>query len=85
MQVRTTYVGTINGFGAICNGEKLEKMVVEEERQVLYADEGKILRNKTTGELNSAVWLKDTTEEDYEEIDEPKSEQQTPIEKPVEE
>lgn len=39
-----------------------------EERPVLVADAGKMLRNKETGEICENIWLRDTTEEDYEEI-----------------
>lgn len=49
-----------------------------EERPVLVADEGMLLKNKNTGEVCECVWLKDTTEEDWEEIE---KEQEEPEEK----
>ena len=45
---------------------------------MLYADEGMLLKNKDTGEVCECVWLKDTTEEDWEEIE---KEQEEPEEK----
>ena len=50
----------------------------KEERPMLYADEGMLLKNKDTGEVCECVWLKDTTEEDWEEIE---KEQEEPEEK----
>jgi len=49
-----------------------------EERPVLVADEGMLLKNKNTGEICESIWLRDTTEEDWEEIE---KEQEEPEEK----
>lgn len=70
MEKRTTYVGTLNGAKGLWCGFKPEGLEVEEEREVLYADEGKVLKNKKTGDISDAVWLKDgDVQENYEEIE----------------
>lgn len=46
-----------------------KEVVSKEERPMLYADEGKLLRNKNTQEVCECIWLKDTTEQDWEEIE----------------
>ena len=43
----------------------------KELRVMLFPDDGKVLKNKTTGEISDGIWLKDTTIDDYEEIDRP--------------
>lgn len=46
---------------------------VIEERPMLIPDEGKVLRNKETGEISYGHWLRgEDTADKWEEIDEPK-------------
>jgi len=52
-----------------------EGAVVMEERPMLMPDDGKMLRNKNTGEISSGHWLRDGVAEDWEEIEEPKEEE----------
>ena len=71
MQIKTTYKGiTEQGTKGIWCGFKPDNITVTEEIQILYPDENKQLRNKTTGELTSCVILKSTTnQDDYEEVE----------------
>ena len=71
MQIKTTYKGiTEQGIKGIWCGFKPDNITVTEEIQILYPDENKQLRNKTTGELTSCVILKSTTnQDDYEEVE----------------
>lgn len=71
MQIKTTYKGiTEQGIKGIWCGFKPDNITVAEEIQILYPDENKQLRNKTTGELISCVILDDTTnQDDYEEVE----------------
>ena len=72
MEIRTTYIG-INEIGikGIWCGFIPSNVKVIEEKQVLYADTGKILRHKETGEKNHSVLLENgDSENNYEEIDE---------------
>lgn len=41
-----------------------------EIRVMLFPEEGKVLKHKETGEINSGVWLKDSVISDYEEVEE---------------
>ena len=51
-----------------------------ETTYILKADEGKLLRNKTTGLQTTAVWLKvGDSKDDWEEIDIP---EEDPVEEP---
>ena len=71
MQIKTTYKGiTEQGIKGIWCGFKPDNITVTEEIQILYPDENKQLRNKTTGELTSCVILNNTTnQDDYEEVE----------------
>lgn len=76
MEIRITYVGTLNGIRGMWCGFKPEGAIITEERTVLYPSEGKVLRNLTSGEIDSTVWLKsESLQTDWEEIDEPKPEE----------
>lgn len=46
-----------------------EGVVDKELRVMLFSVEGKVLKHKETGETTEGVWLKETTEDDYIEID----------------
>ncbi len=48
--------------------EPTGKAVEIQERPVLVPDDGKVLKNKKTGETSAATWLKDTMQDDWEEI-----------------
>lgn len=65
MEIRTTYIGTLNGVHGIWCGFKPKKAVIEEERLVLYPAEGYELRNLISGEIQSAVWLQSAEQQDY--------------------
>lgn len=57
MEIRITYIGTLNGVEGMWCGFKPESVTIEEERQVLYPAEGYELEKD--GERFSAVWLQD--------------------------
>ena len=40
-------------------------------RLMLYPEKGNVLRNKKTGDISYACWLRDTEPDDWEEIVEP--------------
>ena len=71
MQIKTTYKGiTEQGIKGIWCGFKPDNINVTEEIQILYPDENKQLRNKTTGELTSCVILNNRiNQDDYEEVE----------------
>lgn len=70
MEIRTTYIGTLNGVHGIWCGFKPKKAVIEEERLVLYPADGHELRNKISGEVESAVWIQSAgQQDDWEEIE----------------
>lgn len=48
-----------------------EGIVDQELRVMLFPENGKVLQHKETGELSDGIWLKDTTVDDYIEIDRP--------------
>ena len=70
MEIKITYVGTLNGVNGIWCGFHPEDAIITEERPVLYPEQGKELQHKETGEKFSAVWLKDgDTQDNYIEVD----------------
>ena len=69
MEIRVTYIGTLDDTPGMWCGFYPEEAVIEEERQVLYPAEGYTLKRIATEEIFSAVWLKDDdTQENYEEV-----------------
>lgn len=69
MQIRITYVGTLNGVHGMWCGFCPEGVEVEEERLVLYPAEGYMLKNKISEEVVSAVWIQSAEQqEDWEEV-----------------
>ena len=69
MQIRVTYIGTLDGIPGMWCGFCPEEAVITEERNVLYPAEGYSLKRIATEEIFSAVWLKDgDTQENYEEV-----------------
>lgn len=76
MKERTTYIGTLNGAGAVCCDKKPRGFKVEKTVIWYSADEGMVFTKD--GELFDSVVLKDgETIEQYIEIKDPR--------KPVEE
>lgn len=72
MEIRTTYVGTLNGVHGIWCGFCPEGVVVEEERLVLYPATGYLLKNKISEEEVSAVWIQSAEQQaDWEEVEIP--------------
>lgn len=64
MEIRTTYIGTLeNGVHGIWCGFKPEGAVIEEERLVLYPKLGYNLKNKQSGEIVGSVWLSSKEEQ----------------------
>lgn len=49
-----------------------EGAIIIEERPMLMPDDGKVLRNKNTGEESAGHWLREGNADDWEEIDEKK-------------
>ena len=72
MQIKKSYmVSYENGTSvwyAVDKEFSEDGIVSKEERPMLCADEGKTLKNKKDNYIIDKVWLKDTTEEDWEEI-----------------
>lgn len=69
MYIKTTYIGILDGNKGMWCGFLPEGVMVEDERQVLYPEEGNSLRRINTLEVFSAVWLQDgDVKENYEEI-----------------
>ena len=69
MEIKVTYIGTLNDIPGMWCGFCPEGAVITEERNVLYPAEGYSLKRKATEEIFSAVWLKDgDAQENYEEI-----------------
>jgi len=70
MEIKITYVGTLNGVSGIWCGFHPPDAIITEERPVLYPAEDKELENILTKERFSAVWLKDgDVQENYIEVD----------------
>lgn len=73
MYIKNTYIGTINGYGAIWCGfdprEENPEAIVNEIRPILYPEEGYILERISDGEQLPSVWLKDDDkQENYQEV-----------------
>lgn len=72
MQIKKSYmVSYENGTSvwyAVDKEFSEDGIVAKEERPMLCADEGKMLKSKKDNYIIDKVWLKDTTEEDWEEI-----------------
>ena len=68
MKIKITYVGILNRKRAMTCGFKPEEIIVEEERSVLFPEEGKeLLKNN---QRYSSVWLKDgDLSNNYTEVD----------------
>lgn len=70
MQIRITYIGTLDGVAGMWCGFCPEEAVITEERQVLFPADGYMLKRIATEEVMSSVWLKDgDTQANYEEVE----------------
>lgn len=75
MNIKTSYVGELNGIKGIWCGEKPEGLIVEKEVPVYWADEGKVFTKD--GEFFPNVVLQEGEKiEDYVEIVAPKEEKE---------
>ena len=52
-----------------------EGAIIIEERPVIMPAEGKALKHKITGRISTGHWLREGSADDWEEIDEPKEEE----------
>lgn len=69
MQIKTTYIGKLNGINGIWCDFKPEKAIIKEEYNILYPSPNKKLQNKQTKEIFSSVLLTDDDfKENYTEI-----------------
>jgi len=74
MEIKITYIG-INGNGAkgIWCGFKPNNSIILEEKQILYAETGKVLQHKESKkEYYSVILNNDDSPENYTEIEERK-------------
>jgi len=73
MILKTTYIGTLNGVHGVWCGFKPDGAIITKEIPILYPDPEHKLRKKGDEELLDFVILKeDDTEDNYEEVEEPK-------------
>lgn len=72
MEIKTTYIGiNENGVKSIWCGFKPQNSIILEEKQILYPDEGKILKHKESKvEYHSKIIEDGDSPENYTEIDE---------------
>lgn len=64
MYIEKTYIGTLDGIEGIWCGFIPEGANIVEEREVLYADKGKILKRIATEETMYSIWLQNGDVED---------------------
>ena len=77
MFIKTTYIGILNGVHGMWCGFKPEGLIIEEERLILHPDEGYVLQNKNTNDIERTVWIKNESEQnDWEEIPEPEEDEE---------
>ena len=70
MQIKTTYIGTLNGIHGIWCGFKPKKAQITEEKSILFPEQGYKLKNKINNEEYPYVCLIDgDSQENYEEIE----------------
>ncbi len=74
MRIQITYFGKFEKNGKIISGiwcgTRPENATITEEREILFPDEGKILKHKETELTFPTVWLRDgDVAENYEEIE----------------
>lgn len=54
--------------------DNIENIGGVESRPMIFPENGKVLKHKTTGELSDGCWLKDSTADDWDEIERPAEE-----------
>ena len=71
MEIRITYVGTLNGIKGMWCGFKPEGAIITEERSVLYAEPNyDLIRISTEENVGPSMWLQnDDVQENYTEIE----------------
>lgn len=72
MYTRESYLCKYDNGTAIWfspDAEIKEGYIEKTLRLMLYPDNGKVLRNKKTGDTSYACWLRDTEPDDWEEVD----------------
>lgn len=71
MEIKITYVGTLNGVNGIWCGFKPKGIIIIEKRNVLYADDDKCLVRISDGEnVGQSVWLYNgDVKENYKEVE----------------
>lgn len=70
MEIRTTYIGILDGVHGIWCGFKPKGLVIESEQLVLYPKEGYILVNKQSGEEQFSVCINSKEEKsDWAEVE----------------
>lgn len=69
MQIKTTYIGKLNGINGVWCDFKPENLIVKEEYSVLYPSPNKKLKHKQTQEIfNSVLLINGEVKENYTEI-----------------
>lgn len=69
MEIRKTYIGTINGVSGIWCGFKPDDAIIIDEKLILYPQNDYLLKNKMTEEVVYSVCLtSQEQQEDWEEI-----------------
>ena len=70
MEIKITYIGTLNGINGFWCGFKPDGAIIQEERNVLFPTTKNGLKNKITLEEDASFWIKDGDSiENYEEVD----------------
>lgn len=69
MEIRITYIGTLNGVHGVWCGFNPAGAIITKEVPILYPNENKKLRKKGEEELIDFVILDDDVQENYEEVD----------------
>ena len=78
MKIEKSYfIKTINDVlvWLAVDAEIPEGAIIIEERPVIMPAEGKALKHKITGRISTGHWLREGSADDWEEIDEPKEEE----------
>ena len=78
MEIRITYIGTLNGIKGMWCGFKPNGAIITEERSVLYSEENfDLIRIADEENMGSSVWLKDgDVQENYREEEHEKPEEE---------
>lgn len=69
MQIKTTYIGKLNGINGVWCNFKPQNLIVKEEYSILYPSANKKLKHKQTKEIFSSVILTNgDSKENYTEV-----------------